>query len=196
MPRSGQIRIIGGRNRGRKLVVPDDPAVRPTPDRAREALFSILEHLDRADGLGLRGARVLDAFAGTGALGLEALSRGAERALFLEPNGQARHTLADNLRTLNEGENANVLPRDATKPGPAPAQAPFDLIFADAPYGTGMGSQALAALAAENWLMAGALAVIEVEAREALVPPDEFAQLEDRTYGRTRLVFLKLAQKT
>ena len=110
MPRSGQIRIIGGRNRGRKLVVPDDPAVRPTPDRAREALFSILEHLERADGLGLRGARVLDAFAGTGALGLEALSRGAERALLLEPNGQARHTLADNLRTLNEGENANVLP--------------------------------------------------------------------------------------
>ena len=171
-------------------MVPNIPAVRPTPARAREALFSILEHLERADGSGLRGARVLDAFAGTGALGLEALSRGAQRALFLEADGQARHTLTDNLRALNEGENASVLPRDATKPGPAPAQAPFDLIFADAPYGTGMGSQALEALAAENWLLAGALAVIEVEATETLAPPGGFARLDDRTYGRTRLVLL------
>jgi len=172
-------------------MVLSDSAVRPTPDRAREALFSILEHLKRADGLGLRGARVLDVFAGTGALGLEALSRGAERALFLEPDGQARRTLADNLRALNEGENAKVLPRDATKPGPAPAQAPFDLIFADAPYGSGMGSQALEALAAEDWLMAGALAVIEVEAREALELPGGFGQLDDRTYGRTRLLIFR-----
>ena len=189
--KSGQIRIIAGRNRGRKLTVLDGAHVRPTPDRAREALFGILGHLARGDGSGLARARVLDAFAGTGALGLEALSRGAERALFLEPDKATRHNLADNLRALNAGDQAAILPRDATHPGPAPAQGPFDLVFADAPYGSGMGTMALAALATENWLMPDALAVVEVEAKEAMEGPEGFKQIDDRTYGRTRLVIFR-----
>ncbi|MBT3397333.1 MAG: 16S rRNA (guanine(966)-N(2))-methyltransferase RsmD [Alphaproteobacteria bacterium] len=189
--KSGQIRIIAGRDRGRKLTVPDGADVRPTPDRARESLFGILAHLARGDGHGLGGARVLDAFAGTGALGLEALSRGAERALFLEPDKAIRRNLADNLRALNAADQAAILPRDATHPGPLPAQGPFDLVFADAPYGSGLGTMALEALGTDNWLMADALAVLEVEAREAMEPPEGFTQIDDRTYGRTRLVIFR-----
>ena len=192
--RPGRIRIIAGRHRGRKLVVPAGAAVRPTPARAREALFSILEPMKRGDGAGLVGARVLDAFAGSGALGLEALSRGAASALFLEPDREARRNLTDNLRALDEGDRAAVLPRDATKPGPMPAQGPFDLVFADAPYGSGLGAEALAALAAEDWLTPGALAVLETAAKEPPATPTGFTQLDDRTYGRTRLVILRLEQ--
>lgn len=191
--KSGQIRIIAGRNRGRKLTVPDGADVRPTPDRARESLFGILGHLARGDGTGLVGARVLDAFAGTGALGLEALSRGAERALFLEPDKATRRNLADNLRALNAGDQAAILPRDATHPGPVPAQGPFDLVFADAPYGSGLGTMALEALATDGWLTADALAVLEVEAKEAMAAPEGFTEVDDRTYGRTRLVIFRWA---
>jgi len=188
----GQIRIIAGRDRGRKMSVPDGADVRPTPDRARESLFGILGYLARGEGHSLDGARVLDAFAGTGALGLEALSRGAEWALFLEPDKATRHNLADNLRALKTGDQAAILPRDATHPGPMPAQGPFDLVFADAPYGSGLGTMALEALATENWLMADALAVVEVEAKEAMEPPTGFRQIDDRTYGRTRLIIFRL----
>jgi len=190
--KSGQIRIIAGRNRGQKLTVPDGVDVRPTPDRARESLFGILGHLARGDGSGLDGAKVLDAFAGTGALGLEALSRGAERALFFEPDKDTRHNLADNLRALNTGDQAAILPRDATHPGPMPAQGPFDLVFADAPYGSGLGTIALEAFATENWLMADALTVLEVEAKEAMEAPEGFTKNDDRTYGRTRLIIFRL----
>ena len=190
--KSGQIRIIAGRNRGQKLTVPDGVDVRPTPDRARESLFGILGHLARGDGSGLDGAKVLDAFAGTGALGLEALSRGAERALFFEPDKDTRHNLADNLRALNTGDQAAILPRDATHPGPMPAQGPFDLVFADAPYGSGLGTIALEAFATENWLMADALTVLEVEAKEAMEAPEGFIKIDDRTYGRTRLIIFRL----
>ncbi len=190
--KSGQIRIIAGRNRGQKLTVPDGVDVRPTPDRARESLFGILGHLARGDGSGLDGAKVLDAFAGTGALGLEALSRGAERALFFEPDKDTRHNLADNLRALNTGDQAAILPRDATHPGPMPAQGPFDLVFADAPYGSGLGTIALEAFATENWLMADALTVLEVEAKEAMEAPEGFTKIDDRTYGRTRLIIFRL----
>jgi len=190
--KSGQIRIIAGRNRGQKLTVPDGVDVRPTPDRARESLFGILGHLARGDGSGLDGAKVLDAFAGTGALGLEALSRGAERALFFEPDKDTRHNLADNLRALNTGDQAAILPRDATHPGPMPAQGPFDLVFADAPYGSGLGTIALEAFATENWLTADALTVLEVEAKEAMEAPEGFTKIDDRTYGRTRLIIFRL----
>lgn len=188
----GQIRIIAGRHRGRKLDVAPGP-VRPTLDRVREALFSILDHRQIGGRVGLAGARVLDAFAGTGALGLEALSRNAELALFLEPDREARRVLADNIRTLGEGERGFLLPRDATKPGPMPAQGPFDVVFADAPYGTGLGSRALAAMAQESWFMDGALAVSEMAVKETVEPPEGFIAVDERSYGRTRLVFLEYA---
>ncbi len=186
----GQIRIIAGRHRGRKLDVAPG-SVRPTLDRVREALFSILDHRQIGAGRGLAGARVLDAFAGTGALGLEALSRNAELALFLEPDREARRVLADNIRTLGEGERGFLLPRDATKPGPMPAQGPFDLVFADAPYGTGLGAQALAAMGREHWFINGALAVLEMAVKETVEPPEGFTIIDERAYGRTRLVLFR-----
>jgi 16S rRNA (guanine966-N2)-methyltransferase len=135
----------------------------------------------------------LDAFAGTGALGLEALSRNAELALFLEPDQQARRVLAENIRALGEGERGFLLPRDATKPGPMPAQGPFDLVFADAPYGTGLGSQALAAMGREHWFINGALAVLEMAVKESVETPEGFISVDERSYGRTRLVILQYA---
>lgn len=186
----GRVRIIGGRHRGRTIEVPPQAGVRPTPARAREALFSILGAKTLPQGTGLEGARVLDAFAGSGALGLEALSRGAALALFLEPDRGTRAVIARNIRHLGEGGGAFILPRDATKPGPVPAQGPFDAVFADAPYGSGLGCDALGALGRDGWLAPGALAVAEVGAGERIAAPPGFTLDTERTYGRTRLVFL------
>jgi 16S rRNA (guanine966-N2)-methyltransferase len=167
--------------------------VRPTASRARESLFNILMHADLGgDGTSpLPGARVLDAFAGSGALGIEALSRGAAHATFLDSSAEAVRAIGENLRTLNESGNARVIRTDVTQPQPAPAGAGCTLAFLDPPYKSGLGAPALAALARTGWLAPAALCVLEVGAREELEPVPGFTVVDERRYGAARIVFLR-----
>jgi 16S rRNA (guanine966-N2)-methyltransferase len=185
------MRVVGGRHRGRRLVAPPGDAVRPTSDRAREALFNILSHGDfAAAGLPFAGENVVDAFAGTGALGIEALSRGAARAAFIETDRAALGALRGNLAALDEEDSADVFSGDATRPPRAPPYAAA-LAFLDPPYRSGLAAPALVALAQMGWLAPRALAVIELAARELFAPPAGFAILDERTYGAAKLVFLR-----
>src|SRR5881394_2000398 len=143
------MRIVGGRLRGRALAAPKSQAIRPTADRLRESLFNILAH---AYGDPVSGARALDLFAGTGALGLEALSRGASFALFVDDGAEARALMRQNIETLGLAAATRIFRRDATKLGPAHPVEPFSLAFLDPPYGKGLAEQALAAMRDGGWL--------------------------------------------
>jgi 16S rRNA (guanine966-N2)-methyltransferase len=189
------MRIVAGRHRGRRLLAPPGEKVRPTSDRAREALFNILSHgALAADGIPFADAAVLDAFAGTGALGLEALSRGAAKAVFIEHNREALAILRKNIEALGEGARGLIVPGDATRPGRA--NSACAVAFLDPPYRSGLAGPALAALAAAEWLAPDALAVIELAAREHFSPPAGFTLLDERVYGVARLVFLRYAHTT
>jgi 16S rRNA (guanine966-N2)-methyltransferase len=171
-------------------MAPPGETVRPTSDRAREALFNILSHgRFAASGLPFAGKPVLDAFAGTGALGLEALSRGAGAAVFIENAREALAALRRNIAALGEEDSAHVMAGDATRPPRATMRC--GVAFLDPPYGSGLAAPALAALAAAGWLSADALAVVEVAAREPLPAPDGFSVIDERVYGAARLVFLR-----
>lgn len=189
------MRIVGGRHRGRKIEGPGDAGkdtLRPTSDRARESLFNILEHgRFSTDGTSLvRGARVLDAFCGTGAFALEALSRGAASATLIDSDPAAIVLVHRNLATLGEGAKARVVQADAAKT--LRALDAHDLVFLDPPYGSGLAIPALGALAAAGAIDPGALCVVELEHRETLSPPPGFTPLDERRYGRAKLVFLRL----
>jgi len=184
------MRIVGGRFRGRRLAAPRSPAIRPTSDRLREALFNILAH---SYGDPVTGARVLDLFAGTGALGLEALSRGAAFALFVDQGAAARALIRQNVATLGLGGATRIYRRDATKLGPVHPLAPFSLAFLDPPYGKGLAEQALASARDGRWLAPEALVVVEEAAHAGLKAPEGFEELERRRYDDTELVFLRLA---
>jgi 16S rRNA (guanine966-N2)-methyltransferase len=183
------MRVVGGRLRARALAAPKSQAIRPTADRLRESLFNILLH---AYDDPLSGARVLDLFAGTGALGIEALSRGATFALFVDEGAEARALLRENLTTLGLGGASRIFRRDATKLGPAHPIEPFSLVFLDPPYGHGLASVALASAQAGAWLTPGALAIVEETATAAFAPPEGFTELERRRYDDTEFVFLRL----
>ncbi|HEV2301065.1 MAG TPA: 16S rRNA (guanine(966)-N(2))-methyltransferase RsmD [Stellaceae bacterium] len=184
------MRIVGGRHRGRRILAPPGEAVRPTGDRAREALFNILSHGKyAAAGPPFAEARILDAFAGTGAVGLEALSRGAAAAVFIERDPGALAALRRNVEALGEAGRASIMAIDATHP--RHAAEPCALAFLDPPYQSGLAAPALLALAEAGWLDAGALAIVELAAREAFAPPAGFSLIEERVYGAARLVFLR-----
>jgi 16S rRNA (guanine966-N2)-methyltransferase len=184
------MRIVGGRHRGRRLLAPPGGAVRPTSDRAREALFNILSHGRLAvGGLAFADAAVLDAFAGTGALGLEALSRGAAEAVFIERDREVLAALRRNIQELGETTRTRIISGDATRP-PRAAIA-CALAFLDPPYRSGLSGSALAALATAGWLTPDALVVIEAAAREEVPPADGFTLIDERAYGAARLVFLR-----
>jgi 16S rRNA (guanine966-N2)-methyltransferase len=184
------MRIVGGRHRGRRLLAPAGNTVRPTSDRAREALFNILTHgRFAADGIPFAGKAVLDAFAGTGALGLEALSRGAAEAVFIERDPEAVAVLRRNVATLGEGARSEIVPGDATRPPRARLECA--VVFIDPPYRSGLAAPALEALKHAGWLMPDALAVIELGARDELPPPAGFTLLDERVYGAARVVFLR-----
>jgi 16S rRNA (guanine966-N2)-methyltransferase len=185
------MRIIAGRHRGRRLEAPPGTAVRPTAERAREALFDILAHGRFGEQPVYQDAQVLDAFAGTGALGLEALSRGARFATFLENERNARMALTRMIATLGETAHAAVLAADALRPPRATGAC--GLAFLDPPYREALAAPALVALAAAGWFAAEALVVVEVAAKEALTPPADFTLLEERRYGAARIVFLRYA---
>jgi len=183
------VRIVGGRFRGRAIAAPSGALTRPTSDKARESLFNILLH--GIEGFEIEGARVLDLFAGTGALGLEALSRGASYCLFVEDNADARGVIRENIEALGLTGASKLWRRDATKLGPASPMQPFQLLFADPPYGKGLGELALAAAAGGGWLSPGAVCVLEESADVAPDIPAAFALLDRRVYGDTALHFLR-----
>ena len=184
------LRIVGGLHRGRRLMAPAGEAVRPTSDRAREALFNILAHGRFASaGLPFAGKPVLDAFAGTGAFGLEALSRGAGTAVFIENGRDALTALRRNIAALGAEDSAHVVVADATRPPRAGFACA--LAFLDPPYGNALSAPALTALAAAGWLTPDALAVIEIAAAEEFAAPAGFALLDERVYGAARLVFMR-----
>ena len=182
------MRIVGGRFRGRRLAAPRSQAIRPTSDRLREALFNILAHAYEAP---LAGARVLDLFAGTGALGLEALSRGAAFALFVDHGAEARALIRQNVATLGLGGATRIYRRDATKLGPVHPLAPFSLAFFDPPYGKGLAERALASARDGGWLAPDALVVVEESAQSGFKPPEGFQELERRRYDDTELTILR-----
>jgi 16S rRNA (guanine966-N2)-methyltransferase len=179
------LRIIAGRHRGRRLTAPSGLTVRPTGERAREALFSILEHGSPP----LRGSRFLDLFAGSGAVGLEALSRGASEVLLLDQASTAVEAIAANLATLGETKRAQVLRADACRLGRAPR--PFDIAFLDPPYGSGLLTPALHGLLAGGWLTADARIVGEIAAREPIATVSGLLVEEERRYGAARFAFLR-----
>jgi 16S rRNA (guanine966-N2)-methyltransferase len=181
------MRVVGGRLRGRALAAPKSQAVRPTSDRLRESLFNILAH---AYGDPVTGARVLDLFAGTGALGIEAISRGAAFALLIDDGAEARALIRQNVDTLGLGAVTRVFRRDATKLGAAHPVEPFGLVFLDPPYRKGLAEPALVALRDGGWLTSGALVVVEEATDAGFAAPDGFDELERRTYDDTELIFL------
>jgi 16S rRNA (guanine966-N2)-methyltransferase len=183
------MRIVAGEHKGRTLLAPKGRDTRPTSDRTRGAVFNILAHgLEDFD---LRGARVLDVFAGTGALGLEALSRGAVEATFMERDQEALKCLEANIAALHEEDRATVLKSDATRP--RTAMAPCRLIFLDPPYGKGLVPKALVALAEQGWVAEGTICVAEVGTGEALDLPESFEALDQRRYGAATIHFLRYA---
>ena len=184
------MRIVGGRMRGTRLASigrGDEAArLRPTSDRVREALFNLL-----TNGVGgdrVRGARVLDLFAGTGALGLEALSRGAAHATFVENGAAGLALIRRNVEIAHAGGTAAILRRDATRLGGNPG-APFDLVLLDPPYGRGFGERALAQAAAGGWI--ATRAVIAWEECAAMAPPEGFSSIDARRYGDTHVTILE-----
>ncbi|RAI36494.1 16S rRNA (guanine(966)-N(2))-methyltransferase RsmD [Rhodoplanes roseus] len=184
------MRIVGGRLRGRTLAGPRSAAIRPTSDRLRESLFNILAH---AYGDPITDARVLDLFAGTGALGLEAVSRGAAFTLFVDDGAEARALLRQNVESFGLGGVTKIYRRDAQKLGPAHPMPPFSLAFLDPPYGKGLAAPALTAARVGGWLSPDALVVVEEAADAPLPALDGFEELERRTWDDTAVTFLRAA---
>ena len=182
------MRVVGGRLKGRIIASPSSQEIRPTADRLRESVFNILIH---AYDDPIEGARVLDLFAGTGALGIEATSRGAAFTLFVDNGAEARALLRNNVEALGLGGVTKVYRRDATDLGPAHPMEPFSLVFLDPPYGKGLAEKALASLHKGGWLTPGALLVVEEAKAAAFASPEGFEELERRAYDDTEFVFLR-----
>jgi 16S rRNA (guanine966-N2)-methyltransferase len=182
------MRVVGGRLKGRNLASPASREIRPTADRLREALFNILIH---AYDDPMEDARVLDLFAGTGALGIEAISRGAKFALFVDNSAEARALMRDNVEALGLGGVTKVYRRDATNLGPAHPMEPFSLVFLDPPYAKGLADKALISLRDGGWLTPGALLVVEEAKVAAFAAPEGFEELERRAYDDTEFVLLR-----
>lgn len=179
------LRIIAGRHRGRRIEAPKGLATRPTSDRAREALFSMLEQGEPP----LRGSRFLDVFAGSGAAGLEAVSRGAAQALLIDQAAAAIAAATANIAALGEGERVRAERANACRLPPAPQ--PFDIVFLDPPYNSGLLAPALEGLAQGGWLAPHVRLVGEVSAREPFAPPPGFLIEDERTYGAARFILLR-----
>jgi len=190
------MRITAGRLRGKAIAVPEGRAIRPTADRARESLFNILAHgrVAMAHGVVLDGARVLDAFAGTGALGLEALSRGAAHVTFIDNARIAERILERNIAHCGVEESSTLLRADAANP--PPAVQPADIAFLDPPYGAGLLGPALTALESLGWFHEKSLIVVEMGVDETFERPGFLDEVDARRYGAARIVFLAISGST
>jgi 16S rRNA (guanine966-N2)-methyltransferase len=182
------MRIVGGEFRGRALATPKTNDIRPTIDRTRESLFNIIGHVYPE---ALDGTRVIDLFAGTGAVGLEALSRGCRTALFVENGVEGRGLLWENIDSFGLHGRARILRRDATSLGTIGNIEPFNFLFADPPYGQKLGERALLAAHAGGWLVPGALVVLEERSDVELAVDPVFKSLESRMFGDTRVEFYR-----
>ncbi len=180
------MRVVGGTLRGRPLSTPKTDAIRPTTDRTREAVFNVIAH--RYGDL-LDGGRVLDLFAGTGALGLEALSRGASYGVFIEESAEGRGLIRTNVEAFGLSGRTKIFRRDATRLGEAGTLQPFDIIFADPPYAKGLGEKALTAALEGGWMKRGALCIVEESAATPFQPPAGFTLEDRRDYGDTSVAF-------
>lgn len=188
------MRITGGRFGGRLLAGPSDAGLRPTADKVRQAIFNILDHHNFGTGFSLTDAHVLDLFAGTGAMGLEALSRGAAFCLFVDNSAESRALLRRNVEALQLTGATKIWRRDAANLGPLPAGAggPFQLAFLDPPYRKGLVAPALACLKEGGWLSPGALVVAESSDGEMIEAP--FPIIDQRVYGDTQVIFYSTGQ--
>ncbi|WP_060603984.1 16S rRNA (guanine(966)-N(2))-methyltransferase RsmD [Aureimonas altamirensis] len=186
------MRIVAGEFKGRALAGPKGDAIRPTSERHRGSLFDILEHGLAFD---MKGVRVLDLFSGTGALGLEALSRGARTCVFVEEGVEGRGLLRTNIEALGLGGRTKVFRRDATRLGAAGNLEPFDIVMADPPYGKRLGEAALEAALSGGWLRADALAVLEEGKGASFSPIAGFDLLDERDMGASVLRFLRVSQE-
>jgi len=185
------MRIVSGSHRGRALVAPKGHSTRPTADRTRQAVFNVLEHAPWSPGL--QGLRVLDLFAGSGALGLEALSRGAQSCVSIDLDEGARAAIERNAVALSLVDRITARRADATRLGQNLDPAPFDLAFLDAPYGMGMSEAALAGIARRGWLAPEAIVVVECGIGEAPLRAPCYDRLDSRDWGSARVHFLKAA---
>lgn len=185
------MRVVAGRFKGAALATPKGSATRPTSDRLRETIFNILAHGLDIDRDILADARVLDLFAGTGALGIEALSRGARACIFVEEGVEARGLIRRNVETLGLTGATKIFRRDATRLGEAGTIEPFSLLFADPPYRKQMGEKALASALAGKWLEPGAVCVLEEDAKAVIDIPSGFAELDRRVVGDSQVLFLQ-----
>lgn len=185
------MRIVGGSLRGRSITGPQHEGLRPTADRVRESLFNILAH--GVPELTLEGARVIDLFAGTGALGLEAISRGAAFCLFVDSEAEARALIRNNIEKFGLTGVTRIFRRDATDLGPVGTMAPFALAFLDPPYGQGLGEKALAALAEGGWLVPHAIIALEERAGTSVALPPAFTEIDRRTYGEAQVLIARFA---
>ena len=183
------MRIVGGEFRGRPLATPRGHDIRPTTDRTREAVFNVLTHRYAEK---LEGGRVLDLFAGTGALGLEALSRGASYCVFIEESAEGRGLIRGNVEAFGLTGRTKIFRRDAAHLGEAGTLSPFGLIFADPPYGKGLGERALRSAKDGGWLQPGALCVVEEAAAAPFEPGAGFAVVDERNYGDTVVRFIEV----
>lgn len=184
------MRIVAGKFRGRRLTEPKSDAIRPTGDRARETMFNVLEH---GCGVTFEGSRVLDLFAGTGALGLEALSRGAAFCLFVEEAASARALIRTNVETFGQTGNSKIYRRNATGLGTSDSLGQFDLALLDPPYDKALGEACLESLAQGQWLQQDAIAVLEERRGNAIALPAAFELMDRRELADTQMLFLRYA---
>jgi len=188
------MRIVAGKFRGASIEAPKGLATRPTSDRVRQALFNVLEHGPaRFD---FEGARVLDLFAGSGALGLEALSRGARYAVFIEESPAARAAIKRNVEALGLTGVTKIRRRDATKLGEAGTLQPFQLIFCDPPYGKRLAERALEEAIDGGWTEQGAIAVLEESIDVAVSWPPSFREIDRRRYGDTQIAIARVGNES
>lgn len=183
------MRIVGGKFRGHSIAPPHGSATRPTSDRVRESIFNILAH--GLGGFDIEGARVLDLFAGTGAMGLEAISRGARFCQFVDDAAEARGLIRKNADALGVIGLVKIWRRDATHLGPCAPQPGYDLVFADPPYGKGLGGKALASLVEGQWLNPSAVIVLEDSLKAEIAPVSGLQLIDTREYGDTAVRFYR-----
>ncbi len=186
------MRIVGGKFKGHNIAPPHGSATRPTTDRVRESVFNILAH--GIAGLEIEGARVLDLFAGTGAMGLEAVSRGARYCQFVDDSAEARGLIRKNADALGVIGQVKIWRRDAADLGHCAPQPGFDLIFADPPYGKGLGEKAMKSLIAGHWLNPGAIVVLEETLKAEITEIAGLALIDERDYGDTKIRFYRGGQ--